>query len=303
MSNTVKKKKWSHKMPIISNDAPPSQDAPRKATSPTSEAAGQNPAAQHSPRTQPSAEMVRRFEHAFEECDEEGSATHTPSKPYKEDKGDTAHSSGAGPCSGMSMGQNADFTSAGQTGNARTTQDGAQRSSEQRASSRSSEEEQQKGLEASEERRVERHPLGMTHPLDGLFPAPAATQPLTTVTAQEMAQIPDHAWQLLAERILVAEPSQGGTSEVRILVNQNILPDTEISLTRHADGSLHAVLLTDDAAAFQTLVARRDDLRQRLERLGADNVFVDVSTRGGNDAGDMRQRSRGLVQPVPGMEE
>lgn len=150
-------------------------------------------------------------------------------------------------------------------------------------------------------RRKEAHehsPLGMTHPLDALFQAtPPPTAGLDTVAGPQGDV--DGLWDSVAERILVAQtPSQtlGGAQEVRILVG-DVLPGTEISLTRHADGSLTALMVTDHAGAFQTLVSGRDELRQRLERTGENAVHIEIRSRGEEDAADMRRRSRGLVLP------
>lgn len=146
------------------------------------------------------------------------------------------------------------------------------------------------------------NPLGMTHPLDGMFLGAPASSP--AVRAEGSTTLEDAAstlWGKLSERILVAETPQGG-HEVRITVGQDILPGTEISLTRYPDGGLTAVLITDNAATLQTLVAGRDDLRHRLENMGEKNVRVDVRTSTGDNSGDMDRRSRGLIYPDPEVE-
>lgn len=158
---------------------------------------------------------------------------------------------------------------------------------------------EEKEHRAEKERIQERHPLGMTHPLDSLLAqqisAQEEGQPAPSPTgSNDAAQRIELLAEQLAQNILVGEKT-GGAQEVRISVNPDVLPQTEISLVRQPDGSLTATLVSNDAAAFQTLVAGQADLQARLEQWGASQVRVNIhSGQQGEDA-DMRRRSRGLT--------
>ena len=83
---------------------------------------------------------------------------------------------------------------------------------------------------------------------------------------------------------------------MRIRLGGDVLPGTEITLTRGTDGLLSVRLATTDAASFQTLVGAQDSLKGRLGHLEKD-VRVDVvSERGGAEAenNDARRQSRGF---------
>ena len=132
--------------------------------------------------------------------------------------------------------------------------------------------------------------MAMRSPLDGLFGRMTAVVEAAPVT--DPAALADR----LLERILVAEP-QGGGSEIRLMLGDDVLPGTEIRLLRGADGALSVSLVTENATAFQTLVAAQDSLRRRLEGLEGQEVRVEVTSgtdRNEAEDGDARRRSRGL---------
>lgn len=133
--------------------------------------------------------------------------------------------------------------------------------------------------------------MPMSNPLDSLFGNRMPTMPEAAGTTSDSAELVNR----LLERILVAEP-KGGGSEIRLMLNDDVLPGTEVHLLRSADGSLAVKLVTDNASSFQTLVAAQDRLREQLEGMEKDVRVEVMSETSGNDAehGDMRQRSRGL---------
>ena len=98
----------------------------------------------------------------------------------------------------------------------------------------------------------------------------------------------------LVDRILVSAPDKG-SPEVRLMVNSDVLKDTEISLVRDITGQLTVKINSSDPNTLQTLVASRNDLQQMLQARESQNVRIEMNadTSAGNES-DPRQRSRGL---------
>jgi type III secretion system needle length determinant len=95
---------------------------------------------------------------------------------------------------------------------------------------------------------------------------PAASEPGAVVAnalpageaqAQEMLD-------RLVQQILVSHPGQAGDREVRLILQDSVLPNTEVRLSRGADGLLSVSLLTDRDDAFQTLVSMQATLKNQL---------------------------------------
>lgn len=131
----------------------------------------------------------------------------------------------------------------------------------------------------------------MTSPLDTLFAGRMEAAPAESAPVADL----DGLAEKLVDRILVSQPGEGA-GEVRIRLGGDVLPGTEITLRRGADGLLAVRLATTDAASFQTLVGAQDSLKARLGHLEKD-VRVDVvSERGGSEAenNDARRQSRGF---------
>jgi type III secretion system needle length determinant len=84
----------------------------------------------------------------------------------------------------------------------------------------------------------------------------------------------------LVERILTSPLERGGPQEVRLLVNDGLLPDTEILLSRGLDGLLSVNLVAGRADSFQTLVAAQDSLRTALSGLENNEVRLTVTGAG-----------------------
>lgn len=98
----------------------------------------------------------------------------------------------------------------------------------------------------------------------------------------------------LVDRTLLSQ-SKDGSSEIRISLNNSMLPDTEIRLVRGNDGQLTVHMLTNNASSFQTMVAAQDTLRLRLEQQEM-NVRVEVSSQTEQENNDSRRRSRGYME-------
>ena len=136
----------------------------------------------------------------------------------------------------------------------------------------------------------------MSGALDGLLgiqTVDKAEPPKETVSAalhnlNEIAQ-------KCVERILVSRP-ENGSSEVRLQIGGDILPDTEICLSRGVDGQLIISMYTGNASSFQSMVAMRNDLLNNLEQQENNAVRVEISFQNDKENGDMNRRSRGYVQ-------
>ncbi|GHU25960.1 hypothetical protein AGMMS50256_01860 [Betaproteobacteria bacterium] len=91
----------------------------------------------------------------------------------------------------------------------------------------------------------------------------------------------------LVRQILVSHPDQAGDREVRLILQDSVLPNTEVRLSRGADGLLSVSLLTDRDDAFQTLVTLQATLKEQLTLHEQRDVRVVVTnTQGGQGSDD-----------------
>ncbi|MBQ6669329.1 MAG: hypothetical protein IJM72_04650, partial [Deltaproteobacteria bacterium] len=170
----------------------------------------------------------------------------------------------------------------------------------------------QKGLKLDDERLMQALGVGekrkttkevsslppMNGPLDGL----PGVQTMSRAEASSEVEpanpnlhIDNEMVQKCVERILVSRP-EDGTSEVRIQIGRDILPDTEIRLNRGVDGQLNIHMYTGNESSFQSMVAMRNDLLNNLEHQENNSVRVEISFQNDAENGDMNRRSRGYVQ-------
>ncbi|MDR3175538.1 MAG: hypothetical protein LBU06_03265 [Desulfovibrio sp.] len=103
----------------------------------------------------------------------------------------------------------------------------------------------------------------------------------------------------LVQRILVSEPKSGAPAEIRLQLNDSVLPDTQIALQRSPDGSLSVMLTTGNASSMQTLVSAQQSLREQLEKHGPVEVRVNSAEESGREERDADRRSRGLMYYGP----
>lgn len=102
----------------------------------------------------------------------------------------------------------------------------------------------------------------------------------------------DDALEALISRILVGRPEAGG-AEVRIQIDEKFLPGTEITLTRGKDGLLFVRITAENVSSYQTVVAARNELADRLAATEKGPVVVSVSTGAEAEGNDARRESRG----------
>ena len=99
----------------------------------------------------------------------------------------------------------------------------------------------------------------------------------------------------LVERILVSQPTADGAQEIRLRLDRQWLPDTEVRLVR-AESGLSVEFVSDDVGAQRFLLPNLSALRERLaERLdGAVTVRMseNAAADGDADTGDGRSRNR-----------
>ncbi len=123
------------------------------------------------------------------------------------------------------------------------------------------------------------------------------TTSATTTQASAAAAGPDaEALEGLVDRILVSAPEKG-SPEVRLVLNNDALKDTTITLARDLTGQLSVKITSGDAASLQTLVAGRSDLTQLLQARESQPVRIDLKSETDADdenESDARRRSRGL---------
>jgi type III secretion system needle length determinant len=133
----------------------------------------------------------------------------------------------------------------------------------------------------------------------GTQPAPTpapVTAPVEAAPSRMEATV-EH----LVDQILISHPDLAGDKEVRLMVKDSVLPDTEIRLARGTDGLLSVTLATGRSDAFQTLVAARAELKQALdtqEKLEVRITVLDTREAGADDA-DSNRRSRGHAAYMP----
>lgn len=116
--------------------------------------------------------------------------------------------------------------------------------------------------------------------------APASTETRVAALAEQVA-----------ERILVSDPSQAGQREVRVLLKDDVLPQTEVRISRQ-DGEVRIEFVTQSSDSYALLAEHQSDLQSRLsQRLDQQPVTVAL-THSGSDASreqgqpDGRSRNR-----------
>lgn len=136
-------------------------------------------------------------------------------------------------------------------------------------------------------------------------PMPSAANLLSSIFASKMSAVSapapaavnlDALVDDLVQRILVSDPKSGSPAEIRIQLNDSILPGTEITLQRAPDGLLSVRLTTDNASSMQTLVSAQQSLYEQLEKHGPVDVRVNSTEESRQGDNDSNRRSQGFVE-------
>ncbi|UQZ90957.1 hypothetical protein C4J81_17745 [Deltaproteobacteria bacterium Smac51] len=122
---------------------------------------------------------------------------------------------------------------------------------------------------------------------------PAASDAVVPTAPAAGAADPGELVETLVSRILVSDPAHSNQPEVRLLLQNSVLSDTEISLTRSQDGLLTVQIFSGEESSRQTLVAARQRLQERLEAHENGAVRIVIEKNEPRDTSD--GRSRGLV--------
>ncbi len=126
--------------------------------------------------------------------------------------------------------------------------------------------------------------------------APAVASTTPAATTLDAAQAVDALATQIADRILVSEPGMSGTDEVRILLKDSVLPQTEVRFSRDG-GTLQVEFVTQSEASFDLLQGHQNALQDRLARKTDQPIKVAVTQSGQQDAsGDGRSRQRQEVE-------
>lgn len=95
----------------------------------------------------------------------------------------------------------------------------------------------------------------------------------------------------IVDRILISDPQTSGKQEVRITLSNDVLPGTEIHMSREGD-KLQVTLLTTDNNSFRFLNEQHNGLQNHLSQRLADKVTVEVNFSQTADGGGQDGRSR-----------
>lgn len=108
----------------------------------------------------------------------------------------------------------------------------------------------------------------------------------------------------IVDRVLVSKNQLDGQGEVRIQVKENVLPDTEVRVTRQGD-HVEIKLVTSTYDSQQNLLHHADSLEQHLKSKLGEGVRVNVAlTDSQQEQGDGRSRQqRNLMDELQDQDE
>ncbi|CAM2005077.1 type III secretion HpaP family protein [Acanthopleuribacter pedis] len=124
----------------------------------------------------------------------------------------------------------------------------------------------------------------------------SATGEVSAAQAPKAAQMVSDIADKIVDRILVSDAASMGKDEVRLILKNSVLPETEVRITREG-GNLEIQLVTKDTDAYRLLNDRTDNLQHFLKEKLKDNdinvrlQFAEGSERGENQR-DQDGRSR-----------
>ena len=105
----------------------------------------------------------------------------------------------------------------------------------------------------------------------------------------------------LVDKILVSQPRVDGAHQVMLQLNDTVLVDTSITLTRDVSGMLFVNIVSSDPVSFKKLMATKDQLEADLDSHEKNAFRVEVSFNGiesaevYNDIRDSAGSSDGVI--------
>ncbi len=116
----------------------------------------------------------------------------------------------------------------------------------------------------------------------------SSTQQVSNVEVQKLSRVNIE----LIERILVSNAALNNNQEVRVTFNQNVLPGTEVSISRQGN-ALNVTFVSTVDTSFTFLNTNQAGLRDHLvQRLSLNEVNINVRSSASNDGMPNDGRSR-----------
>ncbi len=125
--------------------------------------------------------------------------------------------------------------------------------------------------------------------------AQAASQNMSISEIHDLAQA-------LVDKILVSQSRLDGAHQVTLQLNQSVLPNTDITLSRDLNGMLFVNIVSSDPMAFKKLMATKDVLEADLDNHEKNAFRVELSYTGGatdeinTDTDSLQQRRQHMLE-------
>jgi type III secretion system needle length determinant len=122
------------------------------------------------------------------------------------------------------------------------------------------------------------------------FPGRTAPGPETGKAEPGEARALSQVARAISERILVSDPKRYSKQEVRIMLKESVLPDTEIRISREG-GTTRITLVTTSNDAYQVLTEQKEGMQNHLNQRLTGEVRVSLQGHR-SDPGQSDGRSR-----------
>ncbi len=122
----------------------------------------------------------------------------------------------------------------------------------------------------------------------------AASQNISISEIHDLAQA-------LVDKILVSQSRLDGAHQVMLQLNESVLPNTDITLTRDINGMLFVNIVSSDPMAYKKLMATKDVLEAELDSHEENSFRVELSYAGAatdgisTDTDSLQQRRQNLL--------
>ncbi len=139
-----------------------------------------------------------------------------------------------------------------------------------------------------------RQAASQTSGLQSVQQTQAASQNISISEIHDLAQA-------LVDKILVSQPRLDGAHQVMLQLNESVLPNTDITLTRDINGMLFVNIVSSDPMAYKKLMATKDVLEAELDSHEENSFRVELSYAGAatdginTDTDSLQQRRQNLL--------